>query len=505
MKLLIVDDEVIIRTGIHQVIDWLAIGIAPLQPAASGEEAWQRIQEEQPHIVMTDIRMGAMSGLELADLVRSHYPSTEVIMLSGYDDFAYAQQAMRAGAQDYILKTGRPEEIMEAVLRAKQRLEVKRQEASAGRMSMRMLKTQLLDKVLTEGMPEEESARRQILELLHFEPISTAYQVIMLTVSGWKDEQLLQFAAANFIEETLQCDTLMHSSHMVLLWRLKTAFESSRLLTDTLSSCERLLKCSIFAACGSVVAHFTETKQSYGEAEQAFAYAQIANWKGVISYADIQHRTGGRIVCTREEEAELFSLLTQGNRAALAHWIQSVVTVHMQDEQTTPDSLLAYTQSILVSACRWLERMIPEERALRDIRHRLLSDQRVGEALYHACCAIMERYQQYDDRNRTSSYIQRAMFYIREHLHQSLSLQQVAAYVHVNPNHFSEVFKREAGVNYIDFVTAERMRLAKELLTGSERKISHVASDCGYEDVKYFCKLFKKHTGLSPSQYRLHN
>ena len=505
MKLLIVDDEVIIRTGIHQVIDWSAIGITALQPAASGEEAWQQIHNEQPHIVMTDIRMGAMSGLELASLVRNHYPATEVIMLSGYDDFAYAQQAMRVGAQDYILKTSRPEEIMEAVLKAKQRWEARQQHDRIGHLNVHLLKKQLLEQLLTEGMPEEQLAGGQVLELLELKAENRAYQVIFLTVSGWKDEQLLLFAASNIIGEALQCDISLRPNHMVLLWKQKTEYEQTRTLSTTFANCENLLKCSIFAASGSIVPHYEKIRQSYVEAERALAYAHIVSDRRVIQYKDIQHRTGGRTVCTREEENELATILTQGNRATLAHWIQEIVKAQVLDEQTTPESLLAYLQSILVSACRWLERMVPEERTLSEFRHRLLPNHEVEAGLYRACCAIMERYQQYDERNRANSYIQRAMFYIREHLHESLSLQQVAAYVHVNPNHFSEVFKREAGMNYIDFVTLERMGLAKELLTGSERKISQVASDCGYEDVKYFCKLFKKHMGLSPSQYRQHN
>lgn len=122
MRLLIVDDEVIIRTGLASVIAWHELGIELLQPAASAEEALTRMAEERPHILMTDIRMTGRSGLELAEEGLRLLPELEVIILSGYDDFSYAQQAIRQGVTDYLLKTSKPEEIIKTVLQAKQRI-----------------------------------------------------------------------------------------------------------------------------------------------------------------------------------------------------------------------------------------------------------------------------------------------------------------------------------------------------------------------------------------------
>jgi two-component system response regulator YesN len=125
MKILIVDDEVIIRTGLAKVINWKEIGLELLKPAVSGEEALRRMPEERPNILLTDIRMKHMNGLELALKAKEIIPDIETIILSGYDDFMYTQQAIRQGVSDYLLKSSRPEEIMKTVLQVKQRIEDK--------------------------------------------------------------------------------------------------------------------------------------------------------------------------------------------------------------------------------------------------------------------------------------------------------------------------------------------------------------------------------------------
>lgn len=158
MRLLIVDDEVIIRTGLASVIAWHELGIELLTPAASAEEALTRMTEERPHILMTDIRMTGRSGLELAEEGLHMLPELEVIILSGYDDFSYAQQAIRQGVTDYLLKTSKPEEIIKTVLQAKHRITERWAEKSREGQLLRENKQQLFTAWIIDGNVESGSS-----------------------------------------------------------------------------------------------------------------------------------------------------------------------------------------------------------------------------------------------------------------------------------------------------------------------------------------------------------
>ncbi|CDN44118.1 hypothetical protein BN871_EF_00010, partial [Paenibacillus sp. P22] len=156
MKLLIVDDEVIIRTGLSTVIPWAENGFSLLPAAASAEEALMRIPVERPELILTDIRMTGASGLEMSSEVLASYPDTEVIVLSGYDEFTYAQQAIRQGVSEYLLKTSGPDEILQAALRARDRRRSKLEREESRRMQSEAYYGQQISRLLGGGRPEPE-------------------------------------------------------------------------------------------------------------------------------------------------------------------------------------------------------------------------------------------------------------------------------------------------------------------------------------------------------------
>lgn len=145
MKVLIVDDEVIIRNGLSTVINWADNGFTVLAPAASAEEALQRIPVDMPEIIFTDIRMTGLSGLDMAHQVKQRFPEIEIIVISGFDEFTYAQQAMREGVSDYLLKTSRPGKLS--------KLQFKRESESCSTDSIK--RRERPRKWWSTGVPEE--------------------------------------------------------------------------------------------------------------------------------------------------------------------------------------------------------------------------------------------------------------------------------------------------------------------------------------------------------------
>ncbi|TXK83926.1 response regulator [Paenibacillus sp. N3.4] len=514
MKILIVDDEVIIREGLCTVIDWKELGLELLPAASSAEEALDRIPVEKPHIVLTDIRMSGMDGIELAREIKEMLPDTEVVILTGYDDFGYAQQALREGVTDYLLKTSRPEEIIKAAMKAKQNIMHKWESMRQDQLQQAALRTQMLDRVLKKGLQDDPEVREELRAWFHKYEVDihrqtgtpAAMQVMLVSVSGWGEAsfaELLQGGAENILFELLPCVTLIKKEHLLLVVRYEVGVTDAVGLKRALRHVTETLKCNAFAALGGIAQDYEDLQESYRTAKEIFAYQSLFGTQGLFTVDDIRNRSGGRTICSEKEEAELTVILMSNNAIELRHWVNQKVRTQMEDAAATPLSVQGYLQSIIIAGHRWLERAhtSQEEAIPLGTLSNFAQTSRPEEEIFKALSAVMTNFHQGLGKQRYS-YIHKAIVYIRDNLDQSISLQQVASSVHINPNHFSEVFKRETGLTYLEFVTQERMKRAIDILQGSQTKVSDIARRVGYEDIKYFTQQFKKYTGKTPSEFR---
>jgi two-component system response regulator YesN len=502
MKIMIADDEVIIRTGLAKVIKWEELGLELLTPAASAEEVLERIERERPDILLTDIRMSGKTGLQLAEEARQMLPHLEIIIFSGYDNFIYAQQAIRSNVSDYLLKTSKPEEILKTVLGVKKRIEERIQASSRNYSSLREERSRRIERLVIHGQ-----ADAQITEIIQSQP---HLRVILIRAEGWGDrmneEALLLFAIDNMSQELLSSRSFVYKNHVVIVMSGSDSQADKLARRDGILRIARLLKCKLFAASGIAVDRIEDLHQSYQTAVAAIAYQAFLK-QSYWEYADIEGRKGGRMVCTLDEEKELASILLEDDPIALKLWVQQVIDQFIADPEATPVTLEAAIRSISIAAHRWLDRVQSMHgRTAADVPVQLAldSDQLETnpiESLFHHLFTIMKHYRSQLTNGR-STHVQRAVAYIEESLGHELGLQQVAEHVHLHPNHLSEIFKKETGMKFIDYVAATKIKRATQRLVESNAKISEIAGSVGYEDVKYFGQIFKKHTGKTPSEYR---
>ncbi|MFX3632616.1 MAG: AraC family transcriptional regulator [Candidatus Pristimantibacillus sp.] len=509
MKLLIVDDEVIIRTGLSTVIPWNKLGYELLEPAASAEEALLRIETEQPNIILTDIQMTGRNGLDLAGEVRRLLPDSEVIILTGYDQFSYAQRAIREGVSDYMLKTSRPEEIIRGVDGAKQRIIQRWETVKRDQVRDRLLERLVSETEIDDRTLEQASKLLHKLKLTEFPNL----QSIVVSASGWgnssEQNSLLLFAVHNMMSELIDGEALLRKDNLLIVLKHDRYGGAIQQLLRELEHIERRLKCKLFAAAGSIVNDCLGLRQSYTEAVNTLSFKGITAEQRLITYDTVKDRTGGRTVCTQEEEAQLTALFQEGDPAKLNGWVEQLVAKLLADPAATPSSFQAFSHSVIISAHRWVERVLKafgEAASSTGARLHNMTAQPTGsdngpDRLYQPLMQLMNIYLE-SVGNSGIPYIKRSIAYIHDHLDKELTLQQVAKFVHLNPNHFSEVFKRETGYTYIEFVTRARIEKAKLMLDESPAKVSEVASHVGYADMKYFSQLFKRYTGFTPSEYR---
>ncbi|PQP80158.1 DNA-binding response regulator [Paenibacillus sp. PCH8] len=516
MRLLIVDDEVIIRTGLASVIAWHELGIELLQPAASAEEALIRMAEERPHILMTDIRMSGRTGLELAEEGLQLLPELEVIILSGYDDFSYAQQAIRQGVTDYLLKTSKPEEIIKTVLQAKQRIMERWAEKSREGQLLRENRERLfagwiIDGDVTSGScPSFLQSGAAGASDGGLDDEQVPRRVFVLRAEGWdrSSDALLRFAVQNMLEDVLP-GAIAHTEKRQIICVTPcapTEQEFQIRLERALSRVEQLLKCTLRAAIGLSVRGTVQLHESYRTASVAFRYRGLMNLN-LWHYEHIMNRQGGQTVLTHEQETTLGTLLLDNDSVTLNTWTRALVADLKAEPEVTPESFGACLHSAVIAGHRWLARTLQaigrEESARLEpwLPEPDADAAELGDLLFHQLYGLMHTYHSRMGQGQ-AAHVQKAIGYMESSLAQDISLQQVAGQIHLHPGHLSELFKKEMGVTFGDFVTDMRIRRAMDMLAVSPAKVSEVAAISGYEDVKYFSRLFKKHTGKTPSEYR---
>jgi two-component system response regulator YesN len=515
MKIMIVDDEIIIRTGLAKVINWFELGLELLTPAASAEEVLERIPTERPDILLTDIRMTGKTGLELAEEARVILPNLEIIVLSGYDDFIYMQNAIRQNVSDYLLKTSRPDEIIRTVLKVKQRIEQKWAIQSKDRYKDLAELHRIFERwvVLGDTAGVDEDLITDIFSPFQEGPKTEgndqSLRVVLISAEGWGSKEMTQslllFAVDNAVNDLLKCVTFVQKNRLVVAVKSGHTKLEQQQLRSIFLKIESVLKCKLSIVWGKPVNLPVELHISYETAELAFGFKQlltVTEWE----YADIEHRKGGKTVCNYEDEKELSSILLEGDPLALKRWVQQFIKALLEDPEVTPQSFEASVQSASFAAHRWLNRVAFSRGtgSTQELSHAPLQyrDEAIpNDILFQHLYAIMKLYHNQLSEGR-ATHVYKAIAYIQEHIGDNLSLQQVASFVHLHPGHLSVVFKKESGMTFRDFVMKKKMEHAMDILAISPAKIGEVASEVGYDDVKYFGQIFKKYTGKTPSEYR---
>ena len=411
--ILLVDDEEEVRSAILKKIDWAALGFDRVGDAENGEDALEKIEQFKPDVLMTDIRMPYMDGLELCKHVRRKYPAMKLLIFSGFDDFTYAQQAINLNVTEYILKPVNLEELTGILQRVVEKLD----EEIAQRRDLDVLRNMFRDSLpglrevffnsLVRGGMEPDQIRQQM----------DAYGIDLANARKW-DVILSVIERENTMEEAP-------------LRRLSV----KRFLEDSLRSYYRFYAFNSPDGIGMIAAIDEDNSKT--------------------SLLDLLEE-----IC-RECQVMLGVTVTMG------------VGHSCTDLTESPASF---------------------QSAREALRYRL-SDQE-GQVIY-----INDLHWERD--NSVVTAVSDAKAFIHEHFHDpDLSVDTICRNLHVSPNYFSTIFKKETGQTYIAYLTSLRLEKAVELLEHTDDKTYVIAEKIGYPDQNYFSYVFKKKYGVSPTKYR---
>lgn len=545
-RMLIVDDETIIADGLSELFEDKAetYGIEVFR-AYSGTEAWRIMDRQRIDVLLTDIQMPGMTGLELLRKAKSQWPNCQVIMLTGYNDFGYVQEALRLGSLDYVLKTEGDGKILAAAERALGELGRKGEASELLRQAKEQL--QLSEPVLIrERMTELLEGRRPIREALRllgetpglgWHPDGGREAMLVLgRIDEWRpdlsgvlterEEELLVYATRNIAEEYMnpRCRHLyvrLGKKEWAWLVQDKAAageengFErfSFGCMEGAQHQSEALLGTTTSYLLGRVEGGWEEMPDVFSRMKESFRFGGGLDREMTLG---IWHREGrgaseqGKLFYSRYLSA-MENAMESGDLVAFRKSLGELVSESAAYSSGKPElarevfaglshTMLPYVGRLVADDGAWRERDI--ERAT-DF-HSFGSWQEI-ETYYGG---MAERIVKLRENGGAGAGVAErdpvllAKRYIAQHLAGDVSLSRLGEEVYLNPFYLSRLFKRHTGVSITTYVIHARIEKAKELLRSTNRRVNDIALEVGFESASYFTRFFKRITGMTPVEYR---
>lgn len=521
----VIDDIKTVVDGIANQIPWSLHGIRVVGSASNGEKGIELIRETKPHIVLTDIRMPRMNGLDMTRWVLSEFPRTKIVFLSGYTDFDYAQQAIQLGAFDYILKPFTPQKIIDAVVKAKASIEEEigsqqrfHEMERKLRESLPYLRQEYFQLLLQFPTTPEQAAKRW--DFLNIALEREQFVVMLTEIDQFaelthklpvQEVELIRFTLHNILEETIGNVTKGfvfrdHSHRFVAVFNSPDSGSAERLAEQCRENIDSYSRYTVSLGLGENVQHIHEISYSYTQAMTALSYNFYTGGNSVYGYQHVDHQTAPRF--STEKEKELFYCLRSGN----LHKAQELVD-ELFDETVSvpvpyaPEAVkvmydeLAFMMNRVFAEKLTAEEMKPLEAHLLHIKNLhsyKLTELKGGiNELCRIGCEVIQQRQ----KEEANQVVEQVIAHIRQHLDVNLTVNDYAKLVYLSGSYFANLFKKVRGMTVGQFVTTERMERAKALLLEG-RQVQEIAQALGYEDRPYFSELFKKHTGMTPSEFK---
>ncbi|KWX76397.1 AraC family transcriptional regulator [Paenibacillus riograndensis] len=525
VSLCIIDDIRSVVDGLT-AMSWEDQGIQVAGVSGNGEEGLKLITEVRPDLVITDIRMPRMDGLSMLRAVLEDNRSCKVILISGYADFEYAQQAVQLGAFDFVVKPFSEEDIMAAVLRAKaeileersRRLSLREMEIKL-RESMPVLRQEYFTLLVSHRTSWEQAAGRW--EFLNIELNPRGFVVMLIEIDRFQEQvaelsirevELIRFSLLNITQETIAeyagCAVFRARHNRYLAVMNDTGPVSPiEIAEQCCRNIERYTKFTVSVGVGGRVEETSELPDSYRQAHRALAHHLFTEGNAAIMYDDL-HQTGSQEPLALEYKDELLLALRSGN-AGRADAILSAIaeTLHTLISRQNPDYLLSLYDELAASAIRTFYELVP----YRDIQP-LIQKFRAVQGTAGLPLASLQRQLlalctegaglvRQNSLSEGQKVIYEAIDYIKSRLPEDITVGECAAHVHLSASYFSSLFKKVTGMTVTQFTTSERIQKAKTLLIEGAQ-VQEVASAVGYEERRYFSEMFKKITGQTPTEFR---
>lgn len=510
-KALIVDDEKMIRMGMKKVIPWMSLGIQQVYTAATGMEALSLLEEHKPQIMITDIQMSGMTGLELIERARSIQPDLRVIVLTGYDSFEYARQSLRLQVQDFFLKPIEEEKLSKVIGEQVAYLDEAWEEKRSFLLRQRtqgtaeQMELERCMRILAHREKDMEEVLGNLREYFGFDTERNLRLVLLMPARNMEAQEEADFhnlsvknICISVVDAQEEGITFLDEDGIVGIVYftgeddsvMEQIEELSEILKDEFDTRPKFVVGSSVQGFGSLYISYNDAKylldtekegiqdivQTLGDKNKSDIFRDIyGELKGIMCSNTGNTEYVMKAFRTFTKATQSYNLSQQTVRRLCFEMASATYFAYIGDsKETEPGKLDALSKSLLSAnreeACEVTEMFL---------------NQMLGK-----------------EEESVHEIVDKAKYYISEHLTEELTVSNIAASLYITPNYFSRLFKRVTHEGCNEYIVRKRIEKAKSLLETTSLKTGKIAMMVGYRDTNYFSLAFKKHTGKSPTKYR---
>lgn len=535
LKVFLVEDESVVREGLRDNIPWQQYGYDFVGEASDGEMALTQIRKLKPDVLITDIKMPFMDGLSLSSMVSQEFPNMKIVIISGYDDFEYARQAIRVGVEQYLLKPITRATMQKVLLEIREKIETEQEQKN------------YLEKFKNEMHEYEQYSRRSFFEKLFAGQLSVqqiyeeaqklsmeinapCYNLILVTLQEKKKNQNQQDMDSEIFartQEELLRYFMRFTEYMVFRWNISTygillKGETSQ-MQDLSERCVSNIKriCTVsdaklewYVALGEPVERLSMLSECYSKVNHLLAYRFLKPSQHVLTHQNVELVTNenevdnlGSLDVNKVDPEIIKSFLAKGQEDEIDDFVESYLQSlnEVLKSKLFRDYLLL---SVRFTTLSYIESIgCNKEELLSSVPTEGLQDFIVGiDEMKEFIRRLLEKAISMRDRENNDQgrkVLKKGLEYIDDNFDQeTISLNKVASSIHVSANYFSAIFSQEMEMTFIEYVTQKRMEKAKKMLRQTEKHTSEIAMAIGYKDPHYFSFVFKKTQGCTPREYR---
>ncbi|URN96643.1 MAG: response regulator [Candidatus Pristimantibacillus lignocellulolyticus] len=537
-KLLIVDDEPEVTEGLQEGIDWESYRISSVHTAINGKDAIELFDRIEPDIVVTDISMPFMNGLQLTEWLKQHFPITKVIIISGYDDFQYAKQAIHLQVEEYLLKPFSNAQLIEAITKVIATIDQEREAVlnmktlqDHYRISLPVIREKFLISLMTRRLPLhliEQRAEKYNLNLQGKGYIISLISINhdnndiddepSLSLVDSNDIDLKLFAVTNVATELWQNEQLgnifVHQDEVVLLTIDQVGdphekmIETVNTLQRILQSIQKYLRMSAIISVGTYTTSLDQLKHGYDSARSALDYRRIIEHNSIICIDDIEKNVQTRLYFDDYKEQQFIRAIKLGTERELQQAI-SVIVDEIEHTQATVNEYEQYFLEIITAVHRLMKSLDASfggqwtEGSSLLLQYQSLKSLEETKLWFSDLCHNLHQNIASTRQNTSQKLVEEAIHYTKEHYMQTdLSIATLCLQLHISPGYFSGLFKKATQLTYGAYLLKVRMETAQQLLSTTDLKSFEIADKVGFSDPNYFSLTFKKYTGVSAKDYR---